>query len=326
MGDLRLGEHWGLRQRVRNEIFHALAMATLWGARRLPPQRLRALGRRLGIVAWACLGAHRRTAEQRLREAFGAVPPVSARAVFEGLGEDLADVVRLADRREPVDATLTLAPDTEATLCEAMRAGRGVVFTTAHLGPMDRMAALVASRGFPVVTVARESYDPRFTALYDRIRGGRNIRTVYRRRPGAVRRLIEALHQGCLVGFPMDLAGREMTCVPCDFLGRQSDLPVGPARLALTMRASVVAGSPERGPDGEMRVTVEPLSVTGVDGRPVGEIELTQRIACALDRRIRALPEHWPWMHHCATASVRRGPRGGRLVEPTIRHCPKDQL
>ncbi|MFX8535407.1 hypothetical protein ABTM11_20295, partial [Acinetobacter baumannii] len=87
---------------------------------------------------------------------------------------------------------------------EALRGGRGVVFITAHLGPWERMAAVLVEAGFPVATVARESYDPRYTALYERLRAPRGVRSIYRGAPGAGRAIARELARGGAVGFLVD--------------------------------------------------------------------------------------------------------------------------
>ncbi|MBI5533218.1 MAG: lysophospholipid acyltransferase family protein [Deltaproteobacteria bacterium] len=292
MGDLRLGQPWGRAQQWRNEAWFRSATLALAGTRGLPRRALPGLGRALGTIAWATLVSWRRRAEDRLVRAYGE-PPITSLDVFRGVGEDLADAVRLLDERDRPESCLEIGEDTEVVLRDALASKRGVVFVTAHLGPMERMAALVAAKGFRVATLARESYDPRFTQLYERLRSGRGIRTIYRGKEGAERRIVRALREGSLVGFPMDFAGRGMACTRCSFLGSEEPLPLGPAAIALRTGAPVVVGTPAPGEAGSLRVAVRALEV----GAGWGEVELTRRLAAELEARIRALPAHWPWMH-----------------------------
>jgi Kdo2-lipid IVA lauroyltransferase/acyltransferase len=296
MGDLRLGQRWSTVQRVRNGAWYHAAVAALAVARWAPGRALPAMGRALGTAAWCALGSYRRAADARLMQAFGQ-PTVGSLEVFRGLGEDLADAVRLMRAEEPVERRLALSAEAEEVLREALSEGKGVVFVTAHLGPMERMAALVASRGFEVVTLARESYDPRFTTLYERLRASRGVRTIYRGRAGAEVAIVRALRGGSLVGFPMDLAGRGMECATVELLGAPHLVPLGPARIALRTGAAVVAGTPGPGPEG-LRVFVTRLKVAP----EMTEQELTRRCASELEARIRAWPAHWPWMHARSSA------------------------
>jgi KDO2-lipid IV(A) lauroyltransferase len=310
MGDLRLGEDWGRAQRLRNDVFYALARLALRFASASPRRALARAGRLLGSLLHAALGAERRRAARRLRLAFGPSPPVGTRQVFEALGEDLADAVALLDAAEPLERTLVLGPGVEAAIREATAPGRGVVWATAHLGPLERMAALVAARGYPVATVARASYDPRFDAIGERLRGGRGVRSIFRGRPGAGAALVRALRAGALVGFPMDLGGRGLEVEPCELLGERSPIPTGPARLAVRTGAAVLVGTPAPRPGGGLQVTIEPVfAASGRDDR-ARALELTHTIASALDRRVRALPAHWPWMHSALQPSSERCPSG----------------
>ena len=87
-------------------------------------------------------------------------------------------------------------------LRQALAHQRGVVYVTGHLGPWERMAALLAAEGFPISTMARESYDRRFHALvYERLRNNRNIETIYRGSPGAPFAMVRALRRGRVLGF-----------------------------------------------------------------------------------------------------------------------------
>lgn len=295
MGDLRLGQKWSRWQRVRNDVWYFLAMHALEWVRGWRRESLVRAGRMLGGVAWLLLPGWRGAVTASLRQAYGGRPPVSASRVFAGLGEDLADaVLLLRDEQGRADVELGMDEASEQLLRALHRGGRGVVYATAHLGPMERMAAVVAERGLPVVTLARESYDPRFTQLYEKLRQGRGVKTIYRGRAGADRAIVRALRAGSLVGFPMDLEGRGMQCVRVTMLGGERRVPVGPARIALRTGAALVVGTPALR-DGRMTLTVEQVSPGGASGDGA-DVVLTQRLAEVLERRIRALPEHWPWM------------------------------
>lgn len=231
-------------------------------------------------------------AQRRLEAVFGCPSPVSARQVFETLGEDLAQTVGLLCSRRKAGDIMPLDPEACRLLDAKLSEGRGVIFVTAHLGPMDVLAASVAEHGYPAATLARESYDPRFTALVESMRAPRGVQTIYRGRPGIATAVIRALRRGMLVGFPMDLAGRGMETREVPFLGEPTPMPVGPARLARRLNVPVVVGSPAPAAGG-MIVTVEALDAAAKQS----EESLILAMADALERRIRALPAHWLWMH-----------------------------
>jgi len=204
----------------------------------------------------------------------------------------LADTIALFRGALPARDQMPLSQQSVDCLRSALDMGRGVVFATAHLGPIDVMAASVAECGFPVATLARESYDPRFTELYDAMRDPRGIRTIYRGRPGTETSIVRCLRDGLAVGFPMDLAGRGMAVRRLPFLGSRPPIPVGPAAIARRLRIPVVVGTPAPGRS-QLHVRIEMIDAGG----QMPERELTAALAGALEARIRDLPHHWPWMH-----------------------------
>jgi KDO2-lipid IV(A) lauroyltransferase len=284
--DVREGGEWSLAQRAKNDVLYVVASATLACVTRLPSPILRALGRALGVIAWIVFPGARRLAETNVARA---LPERDARAfvrrVYATLGSNAGDTVAMLDERRPF-TPLPFEDGSREVLEAALDEGRGVVFASAHLGAWERVAASLVAAGFPLTVVAREAYDPRFTRLYERLRGGRAVRAIWRGAPGAAAALLRTLRRGEVLGIPMDLASR-VPSVEVPFLGRPAKTAVGPARLALRTGAAVVVGTPV--PGGAIRVT---RIATEVD-----ENALTTRINDELSRRIRALPDEWVWMH-----------------------------
>lgn len=296
--DVRTGQAWTTRQRIKNDLLWTTAMSALTFVRLLPRSWLLPLGRGLGLLAHRLLPSARRRARDNVALCF---PEWSARERadfvrknFLTLGENLADTIALLDGHEAADRTLDLPESSARVLREALAKGKGVVYVTAHLGPWERMAALLSACGFPISTVARESYDPRFHRLYDRLRHARGVEALYRGQKTAPFAIVRALRQNRVVGFPVDLPGRIPT-VPVRLLGQASALPIGPARIALRTRAPVVVGTPAPSEDGRLQVCITSLPTN--DLSPSDEAVLAQRMADALTERIQALPQHWVWMH-----------------------------
>jgi KDO2-lipid IV(A) lauroyltransferase len=294
---------WSARQRLKNGLLYFCAAAGLRAGLALPRPWLPAVGRQIGRLAHLFFAAARLRARSNLRLVYPALGDDEnarlARLVFQSLGEDLLDTLALLDPDEPPARTLELPDASHAVLSRALSRGHGVVYVTGHLGPWERMAALLASLSFPITTVARESYDPRFHPLvYEPLRAARNVQAIYRGQPGAAFAMVRALRKGRVLGFPMDLPGRVPT-LPVRLLGQASSLPRGPARIALRTRSSVVLGTPAPGASrsAPLQIKIEPISTDDLEATGAGERLLTQRIADALTARIEALPTHWPWMH-----------------------------
>jgi KDO2-lipid IV(A) lauroyltransferase len=291
--DLREGGRWSIVQRLKNDAIFGLVVVTLAIGERLPARMTRAVGRGLGLLAWALAPGLRRLAHRNVALA---LPEVAAEArgafvrnVYRELGGLLGDVVATLDPGRPM-TPLDFLPGSRECLESAIAEGRGVVFASAHLGPWERVAASLVRAGIPLTVVAREPYDPRLGNVYRRLRETRGVRTVYRGASGAGIALVRVLRRGGVLGIPMDLASR-VPSVAVPFLGVSAPTPLGAARLAIRTGAAVVVGTVARAEDGSLGLSFVRIDASG------SEPELLARINAELSARIRAIPEAWPWMH-----------------------------
>jgi KDO2-lipid IV(A) lauroyltransferase len=292
--DVREGGAWTLRQRRKNDALHGLVLVALAIVRRTPRPLVSVLCRALGFIAWALLAKERGLVRARLAAGVGhPVAEQRVRAVFFAAGDVLADTLALLDRRERAGRAMEMDAESHAVFRAALAEGRGVVYIAAHLGPWERMAALLVEEGFPVATVARESYDPRFTALYEQLRAPRGVRSIYRGRPGAATAIVRELRAGRAVGFLIDLPSR-VRSIDAPLFGVEQSVPVGAARIALARGAAVVVGTPMSARDGGRRgLLVERIVTADLAPGFAGETMLTRRLARALEARIAARPEAW---------------------------------
>jgi len=303
--EARSNATWTSLQRAKNDALWLLASTAMGAVRPMPLPVLRALGRALGVAAHALCTAARRTALANVAMVFPQLDPAQRRAFvrrcFSTLGELLGETVALFHRRS-APTPLPVCREALELLGQARRQGRGVVFASAHLGPWERVAASLVASGVPLVTVARESYDPRFSRWYDKLRTAHGVRVVWRSSPGAAAGVLRVLRAGGVLGLPMDLRTRAPSC-EAPFLGHRAPTPVGPARLALRTGALVVVGTaaPSTGADGGARVTATRIVTHDLpragDDLASAAVELTARINAELSRRILDLPHAWPWMH-----------------------------
>jgi KDO2-lipid IV(A) lauroyltransferase len=298
--DLRTGGRWTGLQRAKNHAVWLLATLALAGARPLPLAVLRMLGRALGRTAYGLASHTRRTALGNVARVFPEMDPGARHALvrrcFLTLGEALAETVALLGTT-PLPA-LPLAAEARDVLDRAREEGRGVVFASAHLGPWERVAASLVAAGVPLVALGRESYDPRFSGLYARLRAAHGVRVVWRGGAGAAARILRTLRAGDVLGVPMDLSSRVPSC-DAPFLGHVAPTPVGPARIALRARSPVVVGTaaPDGLEGGGLVVTATRIDTAGLLPDEAGARELTARINAELSRRILAMPHAWVWMH-----------------------------
>jgi KDO2-lipid IV(A) lauroyltransferase len=304
--DVRLGATWTARQRCKNDALWILASLALATARPWPVCVLRAVGRLLGHTALRLASRARRTALGNVTRVFPNLDVKARRDLvvrcFVQLGECLGETIALLRARGEL-APLRLSPDAHAILDEARAEGRGVLFASAHLGPWERVAASLVAAGVPLVALARESYDPRFSRLYERLRAAHGVRVVWRGAPGAAARILRTLRAGDVLGVPMDLRSRVTSCNAM-FLGHPAPTAIGPARIALRSGAPVVVGTAAPGPDGSLVVTATRIPVIDLPPDGTAARVLTERINDEISRRIVAMPDAWVWMHDRFGASV----------------------
>lgn len=301
--DLRLGQTWSRLQRVKNDAVWGIASLALAATRPLPLAALRWLGRLLGVAAHRLGWRTRRTALTNVARVFPEIGEGQRRALvrrcYRTLGELLGESVAQLHSKRTLPP-LRVARQARDLFEQARAEGRGVVFASAHLGPWERVAASLVAAGVPLIALARESYDPRFSRLYERLRSVNGVPMVWRASPRAAARIVRTLRGGGVLGIPMDLCARVPSCdVP--FLGHDAPTALGPARLALRMGSAVIVGTaaPEDlgAPGCAVIVTATRIATGDLPPGLAGVRELTARINAELSHRILAYPHAWVWMH-----------------------------
>jgi len=239
-------------------------------------ERRRLIARHLDRVAGRALSA---TAQRRqVRQAFASYARYwldSTRATADSRQEILSRVS--CDGLEHLDA--------------AVAAGRGVIIALPHLGSWDVGGAWLALR-HPVTVVVEPVRPQRLFEWMVEKRKGLGMEVVPLG-PAAATAVGRALRQGRVVALvsDRDLSG---TGVEVEFFGERTQLPGGPATLALRSGAPLLPAAVYIHPDGTTRGVVRPpMEIKRQASLREDVVRVTQAIAHELEALIRLAPEQW---------------------------------
>ena len=282
-------------RRIKNRLIFAAAKAAVFLVGRLPKSWTPAIGRGIGGAAFAAAGYERRCAGRQLKEAFGARMTeerarMLTRGVFNRLAWSAVELSRMIrNPKERPEARLSESGG--RVLDEALQGGRGVIFVTGHVGNWELMAATLAALGYPIHTVAKRSYDPRFTTMIERARATFGVRAIYRGDAGAAAAMIRVLRGNGVLGFLID-QDTDVPSVYAPFFGLAAKTPSGPAVLAHRRGVPVVLGTISRtGGGGSHRIDIIPVPLDD-DAE-----KTTAALNRLLEARIRRHPAEWVWFH-----------------------------
>ncbi|MBI5542268.1 MAG: lysophospholipid acyltransferase family protein [Deltaproteobacteria bacterium] len=289
-----------LHKRLKRFLRYYLLRA-LFAVAGLPPLELaRRLGAALGGLAFLLAGGERRKALSSLAIAFGEKSEAEryeiARDSFRHLGMLGAEVCQLRHIDPQLERYVELSEGSQRLLAEAYAEKRGVVFITGHVGNFELLARRFGRLGYPSQTIAKQSSDPRMTALIERIRVSGGYQILWRGQEDLFALMERLLGRGEFLGFLID-QDIKARGVFVDFFGRPTFTPRAAADLALKTGAAVVTGFVFRRGDGGHRFEVARLPVHRSGDPDADALALTQAMTRAIEDAIRRAPHAWVWLH-----------------------------
>jgi phosphatidylinositol dimannoside acyltransferase len=220
--------------------------------------------------------------------------PEAEQAVLEVLRHGMrahADVFRaMAVGRQALLDGMLLDDSLRHLLDAGLASGRGVIMVGAHMSAFEFMLLTLTDRGYPGLALAAADSTGSYRVQNEiRRRHGLDVQPIDR---ASLRMAIERLRQGKLVMTGVDrpdAAGR-----PLRLFGRQAQLPVGPARLALRTGAMLVAGlCRSDGPHRYRGMGIGQIDPRHFEGRADGITDLAQTILELFEPELRARPQEW---------------------------------
>ncbi len=204
------------------------------------------------------------------------------------------ETVRLSFDQKRLDvAAMEGFDDLRRLMAEAEGCGRGQVLVTAHLGAWELLAqSTVRAAAFPVCAVAKPARSAATSLFVERMRKRSGARVIWSGRKSLLRDMLSCLKRRETLIMVVDQRPDQRRGPEVSFLGRRTEFVGGPAALAAKRDCPLVAAFCVR--EGPFSYRLESEIVRSPGGTR-DAVELSQRIAGAIERRVRAQPEQWMW-------------------------------
>lgn len=288
------------KKRLKNWFLYRFITSIIFALNFLPRKSSISLGGFLGKLAYFIIKDARRKTRNNLRIAFGKEKDETevrklALEVFENVGKNVADAVRLKDMKWKEIEKITQIEGLEY-LDDACKMGRGVVAVTGHIGNFELFAAYFSLKGYRFSVIGRELYDPRLDALLVSSRESVGLENIPS--SASVKQIIKALRSGRALGVLADQDSSRVRGIFVNFFGKPARTPAGPALLAYKTQSPIVPMAIVREGDDRYKIMVkEPVELASSGDKEKDIIETTQRYTQVLESIIREYPSQWLWMH-----------------------------
>lgn len=286
--------------KIRNWLEYAAAMAG-YAYFAYAPLPLAAWSARLMADVWRSLdGRHRRRIEENAGQCLGldaAAATELAKENYRHFGLLLVECCRLGratdrDFERHVDNN-----GVEEYAAELMKAGKGLVFITGHLGNWEWSGAALGRMGFVDGCIARAFDNPLLDRFINKIRE-RHGNRIWEKR-GAIRKALTALKDARGFGAVMDQDGGRMGRM-APFFGRPASTMRFPVEIAIKTGAPLLVGALLRNGKRplDFRISYREALWPEPGADPASELS---RLLAAINRNlesvIRERPEQWIWIH-----------------------------
>jgi Kdo2-lipid IVA lauroyltransferase/acyltransferase len=279
------------RSPLRNWTEYALALTILKSLQWTPLPIATRLAHLYAAVLDRAIPRLRRVAYANL--AF-ALPSADPRRVVDGVFRSIARILvafaRFPEiRRDNLDRWIRF--EGLEYYDDAIRAGRGVLFATAHLGNWELSAFAHALYRSPMHVVVRPLDNPLIDRLVEHRRALSGNRPLFKK--DYARAILKALAANQAVGILIDQNASPDSGAFVDFFGALACAGTGFAKLAARSGAAVLPGF-ALWSDDEQRYILRfypPVPMTG------DAVVDTQALQSKLEEVIRAYPDQWLWIH-----------------------------
>ncbi|TMG51831.1 MAG: lysophospholipid acyltransferase family protein [Chloroflexi bacterium] len=264
----------------------ALATAALQVLPRVPPAWQGPISEVVGTIAYLA-AARSRAAVRANLAVISPERSLSARRVFVNQVRQYLEVFQIPRLdRARFDAVVRVE-GWDNFLC-AQRLGKGVIFGSAHLGPIALVGQVLITRGF-TLTLPAEKTDSEFMRAVNRARQAQGLVLVPMDSALGIHRIVR---DGGVLGI---LADRAVTGVGerVEFFGRAALLPSAHVALALRTGAALLPAFAWREKGFLVARIEEPLDLVSTGDRDADVRAGVRQFAARLERYVKEHPEQW---------------------------------
>src|SRR5438445_1584043 len=264
----------------------ALARAAEWALPRVPPVWQGPISEIVGTIAYLAVPR----ARAAVRANLAIISPdrsLSARRVFVNQVRQYLEVFQIPRLdRARFDAVVRVE-GWDNFLC-AQRLGKGVIFGSAHLGPIALVGQVLMTRGY-TLTLPAEKTDSEFMRAVNRARQAQGLVLVPIDSALGIHRVIR---DSGVLGV---LADRAVTGVGqrVEFFGRPALLPSAHVALALRTGAALLPAFAWREKGFLVARIEEPLELISTGDRDADVRAGVRQFAARLERYVKEHPEQW---------------------------------
>ncbi len=175
---------------------------------------------------------------------------------------------------------------------EARAFGKGVIFTSAHMGSIEVASTLALVKGFKITSVAERLEPKMLRDWVTTCRAKMGIELLPATRSGM--KLVRRLRRGEMVALVVDIGVTGGDGLRVSFFDRETVFPAGPARLARLSGAPIVFGWAARKPGDRYlaHVSAPILSNRELEAEE-DALEITRRIVRQFESAVRRFPAQW---------------------------------
>jgi lauroyl/myristoyl acyltransferase len=216
---------------------------------------------------------------------------ILARKIIRNVVKNYYDVVRIPTM-SPADLERNITVHGVEHLDNALKAGKGAILISGHMGNFSLVAQLAAARNYHVSVVAEDIEPPKLYDYVSTLRGHFGIKML-KMGSSQIRTIYKLLRNNEVLMLAVD---RDVTDDgnPVPFFDAPADMPQGAVALALRTGAALVPGYTMRLPDNTSVVIVEePIELERTGDREEDVRVNMRKVAQILEKYILKAPDQW---------------------------------